>query len=75
MHEDRISVPVSHVDTPHDRSGETLHYQALEDARNGRRRAPKRPAPPPKPPVSPRGVPKPVVDADTVRGTRLDVTV
>lgn len=74
---ERSSQPVTRVDTPHDRAADTPHYNALEDARDGGRRAPRRrPAPahvagPGAATVSAASSPRP--SRDDLRGTRLNV--
>jgi hypothetical protein len=76
MTEDRISTPVTRVDTQRDRPSDTSHYQAIERARDGGRR--QRHGPPAKPPVQRRpGSPGRPVAAPVGpdRGTHVDVIV
>jgi hypothetical protein len=77
MTEDRISTPVTRIDTQRDRPSDTSHYQAIERARDGGRRQPRHRQPaetlaPTRPGAPSRQATPP---AGTLRGTHVDVIV
>ncbi len=75
MVEDRQSPPIVHVGSQSDRPSESSHYEALERARDSRRRFSRRkaPRPGPLPALTSPGGPAP--HPDGIRGTHLDVLV
>ncbi len=75
MVEDRQSPPIVHVGSQSDRPSESSHYEALERARDSRRRLPRRKAPRPGALPAPASSGRPAPHPDGIRGTHLDVLV